>query len=75
MPYFIRIFDVTNIHAITLFPRGIAYVSSWAGLLTLESSYSARPSHQKRQWPFWAFVIDYSGGTVRDFHPLPFLSS
>jgi hypothetical protein len=49
-----------------------AIAHRWAGLLTFESPYSpGLPTHH-RQWPLQAFVVDYSGGTVRDFHPLPY---
>jgi len=43
-----------------------------AGLLTFGSSYWAAPSRPKEQWSNAAFVPDYSGGPVPEFHGVPY---
>ena len=46
----------------------------WKRLLTYESSYLQAFSSQ-RIMAFPAFIIDYSGGTVGESHPIPFFQT
>jgi hypothetical protein len=54
--------------ALSLFPRRI---SIWKRLLTYDSSYRQAFS-SKGTMAISVFIIDYSGGTVGESHPVPF---
>ena len=55
------------------FPSKQGALDSKAGLLTCRSSRRRLPSHSSWNSGLAAGPLSaYSGGTVRDFHPLPF---